>query len=398
MEMQHLKELELIFLKFISLEKYKIVDNKLVFNFDLLQPLIADNERDCVKSLSRIEKELGINITLAQDEKHVIVENKLIDNPFTSTERSSIYTYNLFNILNSKSMSDTCNLIDTNDIFSPLSKGRRLIISNQQSHILNLLLTFNDMSLKKVNDYLSGYIKQFENGNLRTIARNYYKKETHFELLMKVLSSYKDLEPKNLYIPGSTVYSYAQSIPTGKHDFFQYRPIEYIMLMEQKKHLVIKDITVYKKQEVNNIGNNKNSRIQANFLPPFIPWGITVDLLRTPEEIKSVEGYWTKYGPLALREDVMLARNGEVEHNFSLDQKAFKALQWFAVNPEQDIHSTRLEELIGEKGQSATEEQTHSRMNDFVSKRIRKPLKLNEPGSKVKIAGSDGTFKLIYTP
>ena len=60
MEHQHLKELELILLKLISLEKYKIVDNKLVFNFDLVQPLIANNEREFVKSLARIEKELGI--------------------------------------------------------------------------------------------------------------------------------------------------------------------------------------------------------------------------------------------------------------------------------------------------------------------------------------------------
>lgn len=397
MEHQHLKELELILLKFISLEKYKIVDNKLVFNFDLVQPVIADNERECVKSLARIEKELGITITLSMDDKHAIVDNKLIDHPLTGEEFNWVFTYSLHNILSAKSMSDTYNLINTSDILSPLAKTRRLIIGNQ-SRILNLLLTFNDISLKKVNDYLFSYIKQFENGNLRTMARNYYKKETHFELLMKVLDSYRDLEPKNLYIPGSTVFSYAQSMSTGKHDFFQYRPIEYIMLMEEKKHLVIKDIPIYKKQEINNIGTSRNSKIKTNFLPPFIPWGITVDLLRTVEEIKSVEGYWTNYGPLALREDVMLARNGDTEHNFSLDPKAFKALQWFAINPEQEISAVKLEELIGEKGKSADEKQSQSRMDDFVSKKIRKPLKLGEPASKVKIAGASGTFKLICTP
>ena len=393
MEHQHLKELELILLKLISLEKYKIVDNKLVFNFDLVQPLIANNEREFVKSLARIEKELGINITLSMDDKHAIVEDKLIDHPLTGEEYNWVFTYSLHNILSAKSMSDTYNLINTSDILSPLAKTRRLIIGNQ-SRILNLLLTFHDISLEKVNNYLSRYIKQFENGNLRTIARNYYKKETHFELLMKVLDSYKDLEPKNLYIPGTTVYSYAQSMPHGKHDFFQYRPIEYIMLMKEKKHLAIKDITVYKKQEINNI---KPSRMQTNFLPPIL-WGITIDLLRTPEEIKSVEGYWVNHGPLALREDVMLARNGDIEHNFSLDPKAFKALQWFAINPEQEISAVKLEELIGEKGKSADEKQSQSRMDDFVSKKIRKPLKLNEPASKVKIAGSGGTFKLICTP
>lgn len=230
---------------------------------------------------------------------------------------------------------------------------------------LTVEISKNEESNKLIIDFLKTYLNHYENGDLFIPNKNMAKIDRHYDAYLQLIyKAQKAHGLKNIVLSMENILDVRRN---------EWRPIESVLLMENKGYIKIKSIGFYHQ---NTYG------LQT-----------TIDLLKDYHEIKSLCENWLVLGNLSFRPNTGHAYNGDTSHHFQKGKAAYKALLMFINNPEKEFSLEDIEqEAFGDN--SVNDNQRKNRINNLVNKSIIAPLGMNKPNSRVNILGSEGSFRL----
>ncbi|RAP36853.1 hypothetical protein DID80_04915 [Candidatus Marinamargulisbacteria bacterium SCGC AAA071-K20] len=166
-------------------------------------------------------------------------------------------------------------------------------------------------------------------------------------------------------------------------DFFQkhnkYKPLEFFLMLEGKGYIQIVDI---------HINQNSNQ----------LKWDLTINVLRTWEEVNQIEKEWVSFGKLHFRPVSGHARHGDYEHVFQKQHKGFKLLNDLLRTQNYECQVQYLAiDILGEP-KNTDKKKCLSVIHDVVHQTIKPKLGLKKDGTTIDILIYDGKCVLTAVP
>ena len=392
--MQYLNEVELIFLWYVSKGYYKPQNDCFYFDLDQLSEFWDFRLDKLLNFLVFMEENLGMKAVFQPDENKIQSPKEIMPNlplsvesvrelvDYKPGEKESYFKWSeLEKLKNCKTLKESISI-------KGLSPAARMFGNTGEPGLYKIIvyLKINSFSelIQTTKNFLDNYISLYESGQLYTENKSYYSKEMHQKLCLTLFELHGNEERNNIVIPGNEFSVFSGTISPLCKDFSKFRVLEHLISMEKKQYI-----------KLNNLIKLKSPASKAAEKAPFklVNWNVNIALLRTHEEIKSIEGSWLRFGDLAVREDTGHAVYKNNKHNFPKDSPGFKALVLFIKNLGKKFTRKELEELCF-TDKSPNEKALKVRTENLIHKSIMENLGLNEPGAAITIHGSSDTYYL----
>jgi DNA-binding response OmpR family regulator len=400
MNMQYLKDVELIFLWNLLNDKFQVDKNSQTYNkfkktnnsltcslWDLLRFF---NTNDMLESLSLFEQQLGMRNRITVEKNKIVpitfdyqgvsdygstheIKDSMLENTNAALKRLPV------------ALQQCQTITDLSSNWQIVEDLKTTLVSLM--HITITITNFKQFK-ERIQTFFDEYIEAYENNQLHEPHISYYNKELNLKLLLQVLRKYENKGPNNIIVCGTDFSSTAHTLPVSESGVELYRPLETILLAKKKNYLAVKDL-----HKLIEADEKEKSKVPF----PLLSWTVTIDCLKTPVEIELIEGSWLRFGNLAVREDTGHAVYKNNKHNFQKDLPGFKALVLFIKNPGKKFTRKELEEHCF-ADTSPNKNALKTKTENLIHKTIMENLGLNKPGADITIHGSGDTYQLIAVP
>ncbi|GEM_PF-3870257 len=375
---RYLETTELLFLIGFLIDKHpKQKDGSFVSNLSSISKFFNHSPKQALLRLQYFQSLLKTNLTTFFDLKPIggkeVLLNLSLQKDATEQEKQ-----NAKNTLSSLGRYKTIDKLTRSNILL------RALDDTTKAYPLALYIAnSNYKKLKtRIKNFLEDYLQKYENSELCTPAQKIYSQQEHLKLFLALFKNAEKFDTNHLAISNDEIISAARKHLAKSCQFSELRPVEYLMLMKKNSHVKIKDF---------------------NFLPLSMRnnqrWTLDIALLRTTEEIESIEGCWISFGQLSFRKDNGQAKNGSLaKKTFQSSQDAYKALCLYLENKKKRYSFEEIEKECF-SGKLPSEALSPKIDNVFLNENgLNGVLKMNTPESKIAFVKTKGSIELVIIP